>query len=116
MHSPIISAFLLLQRSSADVQTLLANGLVDPNAISGLLAALASSPGTPCQSPLAPAPVANAGLPAGLAFQGAPQQVGHSPPIRGFLMADAHNVALYDGHFNCKSALFLGDQSPAHVS
>ncbi|CAK0744721.1 hypothetical protein CVIRNUC_001569 [Coccomyxa viridis] len=53
----------------AALQTLFANGLVAPDAISGLLAALAGSPGTPRQNHLAPAPLANS-----LSFQGAPQQ------------------------------------------
>ena len=57
------------------VQTLLSNGLVAPSAVSSLIAALASSPNTPRQAPLAPAALTDPEVAAALSYQELAQQV-----------------------------------------
>lgn len=61
------------------MQTLLANGLVAPNAVSGLIAALASTPEVPRQQPPAPISLTDPGLAAAqlhaLSYQAPAQQV-----------------------------------------
>ncbi len=56
------------------MQTLLANGLVAPNAVSGLIAALAA-PEMPRQQPPAPAVLTDPELAAALSYQAPAQQV-----------------------------------------
>ena len=65
----------LIERSPFVAQTLLANGLVAPNAVSSLIAALASTFEAPRQQPPAPSALADPGLAAAFQFQGPAQQV-----------------------------------------
>ena len=60
------------------VQTLLANGLVAPNAVSSLIAALAA-PEMPRQQPPAPAVLTDPELAAALSYQAPAQQVPDPP-------------------------------------
>ena len=57
------------------MQALLANGLVAPNAVSGLIAALASNAEAPPQTPVAPNILTEPGLAGGMHFQGQSLQV-----------------------------------------